>query len=229
MAKRSSEIPQVEQNRTRLRRAESWLKLSEGSESDDEKFVFLLIAFNAAYGTQLPDPNSKASKTEKEKDRFTKFVEKIIELDRKGAIKKDFYKKFINPIRKLKENEYVFGPFWAWVQGRSKHKIWQSQFKRENQELDDALAKQDVFIVLKAVLERLYVLRNQIIHGGTTFKSGKGRDQIRDGSKIMSVLMPEILKIMQDDFAKNPHSDIWGKLDYPRVGDDDHPDRIPTS
>ena len=229
MARRSRDIPQHEQNTTRLRRADSWLKLSEKSESDDEKFIFLWIAFNAAYGTQLPDANLNPNKTEKEKDRFTKFVEKIIELDRKGAIKKDFYEKFINPIRNLKENEYVFGPFWAWVQNRPKHGIWQSQFKRKNQVLDKALEKPDVFVVLKEVLERLYVLRNQIIHGGTTFNVGKGRDQIRDGSKIMSALMPEILKIMQDDIAKTPDSAVWGILDYPRVGDDDQPDRMPTT
>ena len=68
-----------------------------------------------------------------------------------------------------------------------------------------------------------------MIHGGTTFDKGWGRDQIRDGNRIMEALMPEILKIMEDDIKKNPDSREWGKLDYPRVGDDAQPNRMPTS
>ena len=226
MARKSKQISQREQNETRLRRAESWLELSKKSESDDEKFIFLWIAFNAAYGSQLPDVNSTDNKTEKEKDRFTKFVKRILELDCEGAIKKDFYKKFTNPIRMLKDNPYVFSPFWAYIQERPQGKNWKSKFERENQALDKAFEKLDVFSVLKQVLERLYVLRNQIIHGGTTFAEGLGRDQMRDGSEIMSALMPEILKIMQKHIDKHPGSNVWGRLDYPRVGDDDQPDRI---
>ena len=40
--------------------------------------------------------------------------------------------------------------------------------------------------------------------------------------------MRPILEIMQDDIGKNPDSDVWGRLAYPRVGDDDKPDRIPA-
>ena len=229
MARKSSQILQREHNETRMRRAWSWLHLSEKSKFHDEKFIFLWIAFNAAYGTRLPDANSNDSKTEKEKDRFMKFVDKIVELDHKGTIKTVFHEKFANPVRRLKDNEYVFGPFWAWVQGRSQHRTWQLQFKHKNQVLDKALEDLDVAGILKEVLERLYVLRNQIIHGGTTFAKGWGRDQLRDGSEIMNGLMQEILKIMQHDIDNHPDSTVWKILDYPRVGDDDQPDRMPTS
>ena len=45
----------------------------------------------------------------------------------------------------------------------------------------------------------------------------------------MEVLVPEILKIMEEDIKKNPDSDVWGRLDYPRVGDDDQPDGMSTT
>ena len=229
MTRKSSQISQREQNATRLRRAESWLELSEKSQSDDEKFIFLWISFNAAYGTKLPDTSDNGRSTaSKEWKRFTEFVDKIVERDRKGAIKKGFHEKFTNPIRKLKDNEYVFGPFWSYVQERPQGRTWRSQFKQKNQTLDKALEEPDVSGVLKEVLSRLYVLRNQIIHGGTTFAEGWGRDQVRDGSEIMGALMPLILKIMQDDIDKNRDSEVWGILDYPRVGDDDQPDRMPS-
>ena len=239
MVRRSSEISQSEHNETRMRRAWSWLHLSEKSKSHDEKFIFLWIAFNAAYGTELPevsiDKNERPSETtsrrySEEIKRFTNFVDKIVKRDCERAIEKTLWDNiFSGPVRVLLANKFVFGPFWRCVKGRPEGKDWESKFNKRNQQVREALGKHDVCSVLEEVLKRLYVLRNQIIHGGTTFKTGWGQEQIKDGSRIMEALMPEILKIMQDDIAKNPDSDVWGKLDYPRVGDDDQPDRMPTS
>ena len=60
--------------------------------------------------------------------------------------------------------------------------------------------------VLEEVLKRLYVLRNQIVHGGTTFAEGRGRSQVKDGYRIMEALMPPILNIMEEDIRKTPDS-----------------------
>ena len=38
-----------------------------------------------------------------------------------------------------------------------------------------------------ATFERLYVLRNQVMHGGATWHSSFNRDQIRDGANILGV------------------------------------------
>ena len=205
-----------------MRRAWSWLNLSKKSESDDEKFIFLWISFNAAYGTELPDASAYDGVTER--DRFTDFVDKIVERDRERAIERILWYIFSGPVRVLLENKFVFGPFWKWVQEKPQGKDWESKFKERKRRVFDALGDHNVPGVLEEVLERLYVLRKQIIHGGTTFAEGWGRDQVRDGSEIMSALMPEILKIMQDDINKNPDSDIWGWLAYPRAGDPDEPE-----
>ena len=50
MIRTSDQIPQSEHNEHRIRRARSWLEQSKEVESDEEKFICLWIAFNAAYG-----------------------------------------------------------------------------------------------------------------------------------------------------------------------------------
>lgn len=224
MIRKSSQIPQREHNESRLRRAKSWLDLSKHSKSADEKFIFLWIAFNAAYGTKLPDTSVDAKPPERE--RFTDFVNKIVEHDREETIKKIFetFKNPdnpIRPIRKLKDNEYVFRPFWDWViQDELPEDYWRSKLENKNRKLDEAWNNRDVSFVLRDTLERLYVLRNQIFHGGTTFEKGWGRHQVRNGSDIMKALMELVLKIMEDVIKEDPNSDVWGRLDYPRVRDE---------
>lgn len=41
--------------------------------------------------------------------------------------------------------------------------------------------------------DRLYVLRNQIFHGGATFNSKANRDQLRDACDILGDLFPAII------------------------------------
>ena len=226
MIRKSSQISQREHNESRIRRAESWLKLSNRSKSEDERFIFLWIAFNAAYGNEIPDDTNIDAKTP-EKERFAEFVDKIVERDREGAIKKTLLETFSGPVRILLKNKFVFGPFWEWVQERKRDDGWLTKLKKRNKQAFEALGKGNVAGVLQEVLARLYVLRNQMVHGGTTFYDGWGREQVMDGSRIMKTLMPLVLQIMKDDIKKHPDSKVWGKLNYPRVGDD-HPDRIPT-
>ena len=57
-----------------------------------------------------------------------------------------------------------------------------------------------------------YILRNQLVHGGATWKSKVNRDQVRDGSRILLDIVPAIIRIMME----NP-DEPWGKPCYPPV------------
>jgi len=59
---------------------------------------------------------------------------------------------------------------------------------------------------------RLYVLRNQLVHGGATWASRVNRAQVRDGAAILDVIVPQILSIMLD----HPEHDFSEVL-YPVV------------
>ncbi len=202
-------------NADRMRRADSWFKQSNNTTSDDEKFIFLWIAFNAAYGADLTATETDYGESKKFKD----FLKAIVELDKKQAIQTILWKTFSGPIRILLKNPYVFEPFWESVRGMSECENWNERFKRNNAGAQRALAAGNVPGLLAEVFMRLYTLRNQIFHGGVTFSKGWGQDQIRDGSRIMANLVPVILKIMRADIEKNPDSPVWGKVAYPRVNE----------
>lgn len=66
--------------------------------------------------------------------------------------------------------------------------------------------------VLAILFDRLYVLRNQLMHGGATWNGSVNRAQVRDGARIMAFLVPLFLKLMLD----NP-AEPWGAPRYPPV------------
>ncbi len=66
--------------------------------------------------------------------------------------------------------------------------------------------------VLAVVFDRLYVLRNQLVHGGATWNSRVNRNQIRDGAAILDRLVPAIIHIMMG----SGHA-LWGEPCYPVV------------
>jgi hypothetical protein len=63
------------------------------------------------------------------------------------------------------------------------------------------------------LFDRLYMLRNQLIHGGATWNSSVNRDQLRDGCEILGCLVPIMVDLMMD----NPQED-WGRPFYPVIG-----------
>ena len=69
--------------------------------------------------------------------------------------------------------------------------------------------------VLAIVLARLYTLRNQLMHGGATWRGSVNRDQIRDGTAILNDFVPLVIHLLMD----NPDED-WGDPCYPVVGQD---------
>ena len=234
MKRTSGELPQSAHNADRIRRARSWLKRSEKSASDLEKaksakeeaelhceqFIFLWIAFNAAYGIELIGPRDIDGRKSKEWEQFGNFLKRILDLDNEGSIRKILRgKTHSDHIRSLLENQYVFRRFWYWVRDPRGRR----QFHYDKHRACQALKGHNVHRLLEEVFDRLYALRNQIFHGGATFATGwgqgQGRNQVRDGSTIMASLVPVIVKIMEDDIKNDPDSEKWGKVAYPRINE----------
>ena len=76
----------------------------------------------------------------------------------------------------------------------------------------NCLSKQNIEGLLEIVLERLYTLRNQLIHGGATYNSKLNRAQLRDACNIMQLLVPIIIDIMLENGEHN-----WGEIAYPVI------------
>ena len=219
-ARTGEPAPQRQHNEDRLRRAYTWLERSERKGTEDiERFMFLWIAFNASYGDEsaLREFVEGGEARATESDRFRTFLGNIVEQDEAGVLEGIVWEEFSGPIRVLLSNRYVYRPFWLAVWGSDRGSNWKRRFEYSKRRALAALSNRNVATVLAIVFDRLYTLRNQIFHGGTTHPDGFGRDQIRDGSRIMASLVPAILDIMRQDLDGNPDSELWGKVAFPRI------------
>ena len=66
--------------------------------------------------------------------------------------------------------------------------------------------------VLSVVLDRLHVLRNQLVHGGATWNSAANRAQVRDGAAILMTVLPIIIELMMASAAEQ-----FGAIAYPNL------------
>jgi len=191
----------------RVHRALSWLDRAEHERSDaDARFIFLWISFNAMYASEVHDPDMT------EKRGFQTFLRTLLHLDPKGRIGQLIWKEFSGSIRLLLTNEYGFPDFWRHHNGQLTATEWQSRFNKSRRAAELALAGGHTLQVLAIVFAPLYVLRNQLIHGGATWNSKVNRSQVRDCSNLLGKLVPVIIEIMQD----HPDHD-WGPATYPVI------------
>lgn len=202
--KASSNLP--EDLSIRLHRSISWLQCAEQQEKEpDLMFITQWIALNACYAM---DMNSQSAKTEREK--FKGFIGNLIKHDHEQRIFNILWLKFSGSIRQMIENEFVFRGFWDFQRGDAKE--WKRSFERSNEEAIKYLSANNVAGLLEILLDRLYILRNQLMHGGATYKSKLNRKSVKDGSRILEMLIPIIIDIIM----QNPEED-WGKLLFPVV------------
>ncbi|WP_234869533.1 HEPN domain-containing protein [Alitabrizicola rongguiensis] len=192
----------------KVHRAISWIGRAQSEPDDpDAAFLFYWIAFNAAYADDQ-DADTPIS----ERTRFASVLRQIVRLDTSATLQGAVAQRFQGPIRKLLENRYVFRPFWLNVNWGSDADC-QRAFRSSAMEARQSMIDNDVARILMIVLDRLYVLRCQMVHGGTTWGSYVNRDQVRDGAAILGTFLPAMIDLMLD----NPDED-WGRPFYPVVG-----------
>ncbi|MCY3543459.1 MAG: HEPN domain-containing protein [Chloroflexi bacterium] len=196
----------------RIHRALSWLERAEIAgrlepQDADSVFLFHWISFNAAYAEETPE-----SYDSDERSAFQDYFARIIELDSDSLIFNAIWEQFAGPIRMLLDNRYVFQPFWKHHNGAAGYDDWERRFEASKSKIRSALGMQDTVTILSTLFDRLYVLRNQLLHGGATWNSSVNRQQVEDGARIMAFLAPVFIEIMMN----NPQMD-WGKPYYPVV------------
>jgi hypothetical protein len=191
----------------RVHRSISWLGRAEKETSDnDVKFILLWIGFNAAYASDIVEDFSS------ERGAFRAFFDALVELDNEHRIYNVVWDRFPHEIRLLLNNKYVFAPFWNHHNNLPGFENWADSLSQSQKVIAISMAKRDTARILSVVFDRLYVLRNQIIHGGATWNSAVNRSQVTDGAAVLGSLIPLFIDIMMD----NPERE-WGKPFYPVV------------
>lgn len=193
----------------RVHRSISWIGRAEVCGDDhDARFIFLWIAFNAAYA----DEREFQSIAPGERATFVDYFGKLVARDGERQIYNALWQRFSGPVRALMENRFVFNPFWQHQNGIDGFEDWDERFRASARNFAQAFQAGDSVRVLSVVFDRLYVLRNQLVHGGSTWNSAVNRAQVRDGAAILAFLLPVFVDLMMD----NPDED-WGRPFYPIV------------
>lgn len=191
--------------RIRIHRAISWVKSAEKYEQDkDIAFGSYWIAFNACYAQE------EISHSESERDQLKHFLDKIIQYDTEQSIYQCLWYRYSDYIRGLVNNHYLFPLFWKNLQ--NPNILWEQHFDNSKKRAFRSLANNQTLSLMRIVFDRLYMMRNQIVHGGATYQSSINRQQLNDSVAFMKQIMPIIIQIM----INNPSTD-WGSVFYPPV------------
>ena len=196
----------------RLHRAISWIQRAEyevGRHDMDAAFIFYWIAFNAAYASESEEVDLSARKSH---DRF---FDKLVALDRSEKIYEALYNTFAHAIWGLTNNKFVYDQFWKYFNGLPGYDDWETNFDDGRKRMNKSFYDRDTRTSLSILFERLYMVRNQMIHGSASWNSSTTRSQIEDSAAILEFLVPVFVEIMLD----NPGED-WGRPFYPVLPSD---------
>ena len=195
----------------RVHRALSWLDAAGRCQDDDDaRFIFLWISLNAAYADEIQRESAP------EQAVLDRFLKRLVELDSANLLYDLVWSRFAGPFRMLLDNQFVFQPFWDYQNGKIDEDRWRRSFEGAKTAARRALGdRRQTARVLAIVLARLYTLRNQLMHGGATWRSSVNRDQIRDGTAILADLVPRVIHLL----IVNPDED-WGDPCYPVMRED---------
>ena len=188
----------------RIHRSLSWLNRSEKEIKDlDAKFIFLWISLNSAYSIHMD-----GLKNQGDEELRSDFFQTLWK-NGQNEIHDIIYERFSHEVRSILSNEFILTSFW---EGKDD---WETKLKNEKREVQDALRdRNETIYILTILFKRLYVLRNQIFHGGSTWQGKLNRQQVKDGANLLSYFLPAILSIMMEN-----SNDNWGVLAYPPTND----------
>ena len=196
----------------RLHRAVSWLRRGNGERDADAKYIFLWIAFNAAYAVER-NVSTDAQRRES-------YLNSLVPLDKKSRIYRLLATQLRAPVQNIMENVYLYRGFWDSLTDHDfnwqewSNRIWFERdcaFVKERlayrppsgslqaQLRPNALIPTDVAGILHKLFDRLNVLRNQLMHGCATQHGTLNRRQVDAGAKLLGPLVHLFLEIMVDN------------------------------
>ncbi len=208
---------------TRLHRSLSWLKAADEqlqAGNVDQGFINLWISFSACFYIEG-------------EESIAPFIEKLVALDSQQRIYACLWNEYSGSVKALIKNPYVFAEFWQAQRLKGEQKkasedmdaseidaseidasesTWRASFDQSSVEALNCLSRKKVAPLFSIVLDRLYVLRNQVLQGGATYQSQVNREQVEDGVVLLSNIMPIIISIMLDSSDED-----WGDIAYPVI------------
>jgi hypothetical protein len=173
--------------------SEKWL--SEASNDGVErtsKFLYYWIAFDSL----MDDCISLDKKTACFRTRLKEFLKHVTDIDTNGYLEASLWKSYSNTIRILLDSRYTFKPYWDYQNGKISKEKWVLALKRNNRIALRALEHRDIATLIFVIFERIYTLRNQLLHGSFCPNDICIHSDMRGATLMMSELMPVFLELL---------------------------------
>ena len=199
--------PRHEPLRIRLHRACSWLQRVEelpAGDFLDAELIFRWIAIGSLYGRW----DTEARQPLGERDSLAGFLDRIIDLDANGAVTHvlEEHRKLVMSIF---DDAYLTRYFWEDPTDDRARKTRKTKFDARTW-----YQQHNYKLILDRLMERIYLLRCQLVHGGATSGGRLNRTVVRRCSTMLGHLLPAILLVIID----HGHDEDWGPLCYPPTG-----------
>ena len=196
----------------RIHRALSWAErglLAKESDDPDAACIFFWIAFNAMYARKTADYTEG-----REQQDMSKFLRTVADLDTGKTVYTALWGCWEDALEGFIANQFVYKPFWDHEKGIPNNENWKQRLEEDKQRAQQLHRRQDGLPAMRTLFERLYVLRNQLHHGGSTGSSSRNRRQVEAGAAVMAQIVPKLIGVIID----NPDKD-WGEAYYPVMPD----------
>jgi len=204
-------------NQRRIERMNNWIEhagLVENGAREHIKFLFYWIAYEAAYKIE-----EWGNLTEEYKLRSS-FHKKISACK---YAKRDFQRALWdvqNEANYLLRLRQASRHFWYKKEGWDENpRMWERKFEKAVKEDCDYLKQatydgNSLVSTLNALFSNLSIVRNQIVHGGSSGKDSHGRNQVIWGTKVLQSIIPKFRNCIRENKTVD-----WEEPPFPRVGD----------
>jgi hypothetical protein len=191
--------------RVRLHRCFSWLQAAESLEHDDEhadlRLINQWIALNSLYGRW----DGERGEPRPDFETLMAFVERLLAADHDGILHELVVRKR-KLIEAIYKDEYVSKFFWS---APSLQRAKQSQ--KAYYDARTWYLEGNDRMILDRLLERIYFVRCQLVHGAATWGGKLNRKSLRRCTEMLQLLMPAFARVITDHAWEGD----WGDLCYP--------------
>lgn len=199
-----SDSPEHESLLIRVHRACSWLQHVEElgpKDSVDARLIYRWIAFNSLYGRW----NEEKREPEPEWQSVVSFTSQLLEIDQSGhlAAMLEEHRKLVMSIF---DDEHLSRFFWQEPTDERARKATKTKFDARTWYSEKRYGR-----ILDRVLERLYLMRCQLVHGAATFDSDLNRTAVRRSETMLGHVVTAMLLVIIDHGI----NEDWGSLCYP--------------
>lgn len=186
----------------RIHRACSWLERAEQCDDEllDERLILQWIALNSLYGRWDAERREPVPDTQ----TLFEFLDRILPLDAEGVLGQAL-QHTRRVVLAILDDAYLARYFWEDPSDQRER-----QSRSVGHKAKTWYFEQRWGLVLTRLMERVYLLRCQLVHGAATCRSHLNRAALRRCTQVLTELVPAILLVV----IEHGSEEDWGALCY---------------